>query len=352
MDLHVGLPNIGDRDAFHRRVIDILDSARFTNAGPFVREFEAKICEVTGVKYAVATCNATVALEILIRALDLKGEVIVPSFTFPATAHALSWLGIKPVFADIHPDTHLIDPRHVNELITPKTTGIIGVHIWGQRCDVLPLQEIADHHGLKLIFDAAHSFPYTGGFGEAEVFSFHATKFINSFEGGAIVTNNRSLARKCRRMKNFGFQNYEVRCRGTNGKMSEISAAFGLTSIESMDKFLECNTRNYMEYKHNLKDIKMLGYAPPNNDQYIVIQIPNRDQVMNLLWEKGIRARRYFYPGIHRMRPYNSPKSLPVTEKVCEEVLVLPTGECVSHKDIARISRLILSRVSGADSLS
>src|SRR5262249_29470985 len=159
----------------------------------------------------VAICNGTVALEIAIRALGLSGEVIVPSFTFIATAHALQWQGITPVFCDIDPQTHNLNPRRIDQLITPATTAILGVHLWGRTCDADALNEIANLRNLKLLFDAAHAFGCShkgrmiGNFGDAEVFSFHATKFFNTLEGGAVVTNNDELADKCRLMRNFGF---------------------------------------------------------------------------------------------------------------------------------------------------
>ncbi|MEI2422502.1 DegT/DnrJ/EryC1/StrS family aminotransferase, partial [Arthrospira platensis SPKY2] len=173
-------------------------------------------------------CNGTIALEILIRATELKGEVIVPSFTFIATAHALQWQEITPVFCDIDPKTHTLDPLAVEKMITPRTSGIIGVHVWGQPCNIEALTEIANQHNLKLVFDASHAFGCSyqgtmiGNFGEAEVFSFHATKFVNTFEGGAVVTNNDELAAKIRLMKNFGFAGFDnVIYIGTNGKMDE-----------------------------------------------------------------------------------------------------------------------------------
>jgi len=236
--LHVGRPNIGDRARLLKRIEDILDRRWLTNNGPYVQEFERRIAETIGVKHCIATCNGEMGLEIAIRALELKGEVIVPAFTFVASAHALQWQEITPVFADIDPETHLIHPASVRRLITPRTTAILGVHIWGQTCAIEALEEIAREHHLRLLFDAAHAFGCTrhgrsiGTFGDAEVFSFHATKFVNSLEGGAIVTNHDDLARKIRLMKNFGFFGYDdVGYIGTNGKMNEFSAAMGLTSL-------------------------------------------------------------------------------------------------------------------------
>ena len=194
--LHVGRPNLGDREAMLRRVNEIFDRRWFTNDGPLVKEFEARIQELVGVKHCVAMCNATIALEIAIRALELRGEVIVPAYTFIATAHALQWQEITPVFADMDPATHNIAPETIERLITPRTTGIIGVHVWGRPCDTEAIESIAEKHKLKVMYDAAHAFGCShrgqmiGSFGACEVFSFHATKFINCFEGGAVVTND------------------------------------------------------------------------------------------------------------------------------------------------------------------
>lgn len=195
--LHVGRPNIGDRDQFLRLAGEMFDRRWLSNNGPLVVEFEKRVAGHLGIKHCIAMCNGTIALEIAIRALGMTGEVIIPSYTFVATAHALHWQGITPVFADIDPDTHNLDPAAVRRMITSRTTGIIGVHLWGRPAPVEALQAIADEHGLQLMFDAAHAFGCShggkmiGSFGRAEVLSFHATKFFNTFEGGAVVTNRR-----------------------------------------------------------------------------------------------------------------------------------------------------------------
>jgi dTDP-4-amino-4,6-dideoxygalactose transaminase len=185
----------------------MLERRWLTNNGPLVQELERRLAEKLAVKHCIVMCNGTIALEIAVRALKLTGEVIVPSYTFIATAHALHWQGITPVFADIDPHTHVLDPDAVRRMITPRTTGIIGVHLWGRVAPVDELQKIADEQGLKLLFDAAHAFGCShsnrmiGAFGEAEVFSFHATKFFNTLEGGAVTTNNGALAEAMRLMR-------------------------------------------------------------------------------------------------------------------------------------------------------
>jgi dTDP-4-amino-4,6-dideoxygalactose transaminase len=367
--LHVGRPNIGNRQRFEARMTDILDRKWLTNGGKYVRELEDRIAEYVGVKHCIAMCNATVALEIVIRALGLTGEVIVPSFTFVATAHALQWQQIVPVFCDIDPATHNIDPRRVEELITPSTTGIIGVHLWGRACDTEALGAIARHHNLHLIYDAAHALACShegrmvGNFGDAEVFSFHATKFFNSFEGGAVTTNDDELANQIRLMKNFGFSGYDqVTFIGTNGKMSECSAAMGLTSLESLEDFIQQNHQNYQQYRDGLAgvpEIRLMTFDEKEkcNYQYIVMELDEagagigRDELVEVLHAENVIARRYFYPGCHRMEPYrsdypNAGLRLPLTERLVERVITLPTGTSVNARQISDICELIKWTVS------
>jgi dTDP-4-amino-4,6-dideoxygalactose transaminase len=259
-------------------------------------------------------------------------------------------------------------------MITPRTTGIIGVHLWGQPCDIEALGEIARRRNLKLLFDAAQAFGSSykgrmiGNFGNAEVFSFHATKFLNTFEGGAVVTNDDELAGKVRLMKNFGFADYdEVVHIGTNGKMNEASGAMGLTSLDSMDKFIAVNYHNYSQYKEQLAGIpgiRLLAYdeTEKRNFHYIVMQIDenvaniSRDQLQSILWAENILARRYFYPGCHRMEPYRSyfPHAgllLPNTERLAGQVLCLPTGTAVGPDDINKICQVIRLAIDNSNAI-
>ena len=362
--LHVGRPNIGNRDRLLERISDMLDRRWLTNAGTYVKEFEKNLSQLLGVRNCIAMCNGTVALEIAIRALGLSGEVIVPSFTFVATAHSLQWQEITPVFCDIDPDTYNIDCAKIEKLITPRTTGIIGVHLWGRHCAIADLEKIAERHGLHLIFDAAHALGCSshgsmiGSFGDAEVFSFHATKFINSFEGGAVATNDDELANRIRLMKNFGFAGYDkVIHIGTNGKMPESSAAMGLTSLESINDFIAHNLNNYRAYDHHLSGIpgvQLMRFdeGEKNNYQYIVVEIDkaitgvDRDTIMEILHAENIIARRYFYPGCHAMEPYRTTQPnagivLTNTKMVAEKVIVLPTGTSVTADDIMLICQII-----------
>ncbi|MDR1423549.1 MAG: aminotransferase class I/II-fold pyridoxal phosphate-dependent enzyme [Azoarcus sp.] len=365
--LHVGRPGIGNRAAFLRRVEQILDSRWLTNDGQMVRELERRIAQYIGVRHCVALASGTTALEVAARALDLSGEVIVPSWTFAATAHALYWQGITPVFADIDSETHNLSPQAVRRKITPRTTGIVGVHLWGRPAPVDALQAIADEYGLKLMFDAAHAFGNTckgrgiGNFGACEVFSFHATKAFSTIEGGAIATNDDDLAERARSMRNFGFRNADgAVCVGINGKMSEIHAAFGLTSLESLNEVIAVNQANYRDYADALGNVPGVALLPHDarersNFQYVVIEIredpkapprANRDEILTALHRHNVLARPYFWPGVHAMRPYrdlfpHADRDLPNTIEVAARILVLPTGADIDRKTIARIAAII-----------
>jgi dTDP-4-amino-4,6-dideoxygalactose transaminase len=372
--LHVGCPNIGDREAFLARVGAMLDRRWLTNHGPLVCEFEQRIAEFVGVKHAIAVCNATVGLELVIRAAGLHGEVIVPSYTFVATAHALQWQGVTPVFADIDPHTHSLDPLALERHITPRTTGIIGTHVWGNPCAVAALEEIARRRTLALMFDAAHAFGCShqgrmvGSFGLAEVFSFHATKFLNTFEGGAITTNDDDLARRLRLMKNFGFEGYDhVTYVGTNGKMPEVCAAMGLTNLDCIDDLIAVNRRNHDVYRRTLGTIAgltLFGYdeRERGNYQYVVAEVDeetmglSRDDLVQVLHAENILARKYFWPGCHEMEPYRSyyPHAgllLPETRRVAARVIVFPTGTAVSPHDIAIIGDVVSAAAQQAGAI-
>jgi dTDP-4-amino-4,6-dideoxygalactose transaminase len=367
----VGRPNIGDRARLLARFNEALDNRWLSNDGPVVQEFEERIARILGVKHCVSMANATIALEIVTRVLELSGEVIVPSFTFVATAHALQWQGITPIFCDIDPATHNIDPSQIEKLITSRTTGILGVHLWGRPCNIEAVITVAKAHDLKVFFDASHAFGcryrdrMIGSFGSAEIFSFHATKFINSAEGGAVTTDDDEIAYRVRLMKNFGFAGYDnVISIGINGKMSEISAAIGLTNLESADEFVRINRANFRAYQREIRGIPGIllllydeGTSP--NYQYVVVEVDaaragvSRDQLVMVLHAENVLARRYFYPGVHRMEPYRSDPvnqkiALPETEALGSRVLVLPTGTSVRPEDIAKICAVIRSAVANS----
>jgi dTDP-4-amino-4,6-dideoxygalactose transaminase len=372
--LHVGRPNIGNRVRLIDRINDILDCRWLTNGGKYVQAFEREIQEITGVRHCIAVCNGTMGLALAAKALGFSGEVIVPSFTFIATAHVMQWHGIKPVFCDVDPTTHNLDPEKLVSCINQDTSGILGVHVWGRPCAIERLTEIAQQFSMPLIFDAAHGFGCSyggqtfGNFGNAEVFSFHATKYVNSFEGGAITTNDDELAQKIRTMCDFGFVGVDrVISLGINAKMNEVSAAMGITSLESRDDFVLKNKRNYDRY-HEVFDgipgISMCEYDEANNSnyQYIVVEVDaqaaglDRDMLVEILQAENVLARRYFYPGCHRMEPYrtlypHAGESLPETERLVSRVMCLPTGTTVGSGDIDTIAGIIHLALSKAQEI-
>ena len=361
--LHVGTPNIGNREQFHRLVDEMFDRRWLTNHGVVLQEFQQRLQDYLGVKHCIPVSSGTMALQLAIRSLDLSGEVIMPSMTFVATAHALQWQGISPVFCDIDRETYTLDPARVESLITERTSGIMGVHLYSRPCDIEALQAVADRNKLSLMFDAAHAFGCSykgrmiGSFGRCEVFSFHATKVFNTFEGGAVATNDDALAEKIRLMENFGFVGFDaVDHLGTNGKMTEVCAAMGLVNLDQVDVFRNANRERYRLYRSLLDDvpnIKLMAFDEREscNWQYVVVELGNgfslsRDALVQKLHDHNVLARRYFWPGCHHLEPYCSTqpqagRNLAVTEDVAQRVVVLPTGTALSPDSVRRIVELI-----------
>ncbi len=361
--LHVGRPHVANREGFLRTTHEILDRLWLTNNGPVVQELERRIADYHQVRHCVAMCSGTLGLEIAIRALQLEGEVILPAHTYVATAHALYWHGLTPVFADIDPTTHNLDPESVRRLITDRTSAIIGVHLWGRLAPVEALQSLADHFNLKLIYDAAHAFGCSyqgkrvGNFGDCEVLSFHATKFFHTLEGGAVLTNQDGLAEQLRLMRNFGFAGVDqVVCAGTNGKLNEISAAMGLANLDALDALLAHNRQVYATYLETLADVPgihllSMDESQDSNCQYVVIETESdcklgRDEIIGALQAENILARRYFWPGCHRMMPYrelfpSAGRNLAQTEEVVERIIVMPAGFAVTPEMVPRITAVL-----------
>lgn len=371
--LVVGKPNLGNRATFDALVDSIWSSGRLTNDGPLVRQFEQRICDMLGVSHAVCVCNATLGLELVLSSLGLRagGEVIVPSFTFVATAHAVKRSGFSVKFADVGEGEHHVTVESVEAAMTDNTVAVLPVHVWGIGCDVRGLEELCARRGVPLIFDAAHAFlcrasraaglHMIGGYGIAEVFSFHATKFFNCGEGGVITTNDSALAERLRLQRNFGFTGYDrVESAGTNAKMSELHAALGLTNLRHVDDVLRRNSSNFEQYKVRLDGLPGVTLLEPSdvhvgaqrNYQYVVLEIDaelfgiSRDLLVRILGAEGIQARRYFYPGVHAHAPYADETgalaaTLPHTVALCERVCVLPTGMAVDSAAVESICGLV-----------
>lgn len=368
--LYVGRPNLLQKQKILAEIESVLDSYRLTNYGPQVQALEAALSEYLQVPHCIVVSNATLGLMAVLKALELKGEVIVPSFTFPATAHVLPWCGLQPVFCDIDPVSHQLDPDSVRNLISHRTSAILGVHLWGENADITALQALADQHQVRLIFDAAHALGCSyqgqmiGNFGDAEVFSFHATKFVNSLEGGAITTHNADLAAKLRLWINFGFDQHGVSILpGFNAKMNEVSAVVGLQSLADIPSLLDLNQVRYQAYQTGLADIpqiKLYTYQAQEkrNYQYIILEVHDqsalsRDQLHRILQAEGVVCRRYFSPGCHRLAPYQDLNNdLPATDALSQRVLALPNGTGIDLEQVQAICDLIRFSLTHAQSIN
>lgn len=317
-----------------------------TNNGSFHRQLEVKLADYLGVSQMSLFTNGTIALITALQALRITGEVITTPYTFVATAHSLIWNKNKPVFVDIDPGTFNIDPNKVEAAITPQTSAILAVHVYGRPCDTEKLQQIADVYGLKLIYDAAHAFGVSQNgesvlnHGDLSILSFHATKVYNTFEGGAIVCKDEKLKQRIDYLKNFGFADeVTVMAAGINGKMNEFQAALGLLQLDYIDQCLAARRTIANHYRDALKDIvgiKMLysHTEGEENNSYFPILIEaeyplTRDELYSKLREQDIYARRYFYPLVsdfpmYRGLPSADIKNLPVAKQISEQILCLP----------------------------
>lgn len=364
ISLHVNQPNVEGREIFQSYLDSAWDARWFTNDGPNVRELENKLRKYLQVGHCVLTSSGTAAMALIVQALNLEGEVIIPSFTFISTPHVLQMAGIKPIFCDIDSKNSNISWRHCEELITPDTSAVIGTHVWGNACNITRLQDICLKENIHLLFDAAHAFGCTHGrepiarFGTAEIFSFHATKTFHTFEGGAITTNDDALASQLRKLRNFGFDGYDrVEIVGTNAKMSEVHAAMGLANLASIDSIMLANKACHNSYFSRLKPIPGITMCSPksgekSNYQYIVANVCSkefglrRDQLLRVLHAENILARRYFYPGAHQCEPYrtlypHTTKHLPNTTEISNQVILLPGGTSIDEDRVSKICDLV-----------
>ncbi len=334
-----------------------------TNGGPFHQQLEKALCEYLGVEHVALFTNGTIALVTALQALRITGEVITTPYSFVATSHSLLWNGIKPVFADIDPNTLNIDPRSVEAAITPQTTAIMPVHCYGHPCDVDAIQKIADNYNLKVIYDAAHAFGVEDSdgsvlnHGDLSVLSFHATKVFNTFEGGAIVCPNAKTKVRIDRLKNFGHVGeVTVVAPGINGKMNEFSAALGLLQLKYIDHALARRKEIDAAYRERLKGVKGIhclndaGEKVANYAYFpILVQADypiRRDELCQNLKGIGIHPRRYFYPLIsdfpmYRGLPSANKGNLPVATVAAQQVLCLPIYPDLEMSVVDVITRFI-----------
>ena len=355
------LPNLADVAA---QLQDVWDSQWLTNNGPKHQALEQALQSTLAVPHVSLFNNGTIALVVACRSLRLSGEVITTPFTFPATPHVLTWNNIKPIFCDVDPVTMNMDAEKIESLITPGTTGILPVHVYGTPCDVGRIQEIADRYGLKVIYDAAHAFGVAvngvgiGNFGDISMMSFHATKMFHTAEGGALLFRDNHLKERIAFLKNFGIKNEEeVVMPGLNGKMNEIQAVIGLEVLKCLAKDTQRRKELVGVYRACLADMEGITLLPElpavkGNYQYFVIRVNqrdfgcSRDEVHAQFKRYNVFTRKYFYPlcsdyPCYRHIPSASPANLPVAQQVVKEVLCLPLYGKLTPDDIERIGAML-----------
>jgi dTDP-4-amino-4,6-dideoxygalactose transaminase len=352
---------------FEESLRKIWETHWLTNNGPFHQQLERELCSHLGVDHISLFSNGTLALITALQALDIRGEVITTPYSFVATCHALWWNNIKPVFADIDPETFNLDPGKIEAAITSETSAILPVHVYGTPCDSDRIGEIAARHGLRVIYDACHAFGVTRNgatiltHGDLSVLSFHATKVFNTFEGGAIISKTAEMKKKIDFLKNFGFEDeVTVVTPGINAKMNEVQAAFGLLQLKYVEELIEKRKRItglYRELLEGTDGISCMTLQPgvKLNYSYFPILVDEerygltRDRLYELLKEHQVFGRRYFYPLISRMTTYAhlksaDPSNLPVAERVAAQVICLPIYPDLPQETVHEISRIIRDR--------
>lgn len=362
--IYVTRPLLPPLEELSKSLQDVWDAQWLTNNGAKHKELENKLRDYLKVPQFSLFNNGTIALLVAIKALELTGEIITTPFTFAATAHSISWMGLEPVFVDIDPVTMCIDPNRIEEAITPRTSAIMPVHVFGIPCDVKEIQEIAYRHNLKVIYDAAHAFGTEidgtgiGNFGDITMYSFHATKLFNSAEGGALACKSEELKKKIDLLKNFGIKNEEEVIEvGINGKMNEIQAAMGLAVLEHIEEERQKRAiikQTYMENLKDIPDIKLMPDLPGvrSSYQYFAIRIDeeefgrSRDYVYEELKKYNVFARKYFHPlcsnfECYKHLPSADPKNLPVANKIGNGVLSMPFYGGLSEEDTRKISQIV-----------
>jgi dTDP-4-amino-4,6-dideoxygalactose transaminase len=364
--IYVTRPLLPPLESLHARLAEIWQARWLTNDGEQAVQLRKAIAAHLDVPQVSLFNNGTIALLAAVRALGMTGEVITTPFTFPATPHAISWSGATPVFCDIDPVSLTIDPAKIEALITPKTTGILAVHVYGIPCDVEALQAIANRRGLKVIYDAAHAFGTRirgigiGNFGDASMFSFHATKLFHTAEGGALTCPSADTRVAFDHLKNFGILNQEqVREVGINGKMNELQAALGLAVLDCVGEEIRQRKAIIGRYRERFDGIEGITVMREPDDvdsscQYFVVRINeqafgcSRDVVFDALKQYNVMARKYFYPlctdyECYRDLPTAAPARLPVAGRAVQEVLCLPLYGTLPLDAVDRICDIVQS---------
>lgn len=353
-------PLLPPLDEFFSYLEDIWDKKWLTNNGYYHQELERALCEYLKVPYISLFTNGTLPLICALQALRISGEVITTPYSFVATTHSLWWNGIKPVFVDIDPQTCNIDPDKIEAAITPKTTAIMPVHVYGKPCNTEKLQEIADKYGLKVIYDAAHAFGVEVGgksiidAGDMSTLSFHATKVYNTIEGGALVCHDEKTKQRIDYLKNFGFADETtVVAPGINGKMDEIRAAYGILNLKYVDRAIEARHQIAIRYRRELRNVSGISFMEDmpgvkHNYSYFPIFVNaeqygmTRDELYFKMREANVFGRRYFYPLISEFSTYRglssaNPENLPNAYRMANSVICLPMHHALSKDEVGRV---------------
>lgn len=354
-NIYVTMPTLAPLEEVNELMKGIWETGIMTHNGPLVQRFEKECAEHLGVPNLVSCVNGTIGLQMAIRALQLKGEIITTPFTFIATINSILWEGCTPVFVDIDPETLCIDPKMIEEKITYHTVGIMPVHVFGNCCDIEAIDAIAKKHHLKVIYDACHSVGvnYKGKsifqYGDISVTSFHATKMLNTTEGGGCFTLDKELDEKLRRIRFFGFENHaDIVEDGTNGKMTEVHAAVGIANLKYLDVALADRKKKYAMYKDTLSKDSTLSFQRINEGcNYSYFPVIFKDEkallkVQKKLNENHIFPRRYFWPSVNTFTKLVPYVPMPVSENIASRILCLPLYYTLSEEDMNRIMNIII----------
>ena len=360
-------------DEFVRYLEQIWGAKWITNNGCFHQQLEEALSDYLGVEYISLFTNGTLPLVTALQALEIKGEIITTPYSFVATSHAIWWNGLKPVFVDVDPTTGCLNPDRIEEAITPRTSAIMPVHVYGTPCDVDRIQQIAEKYNLKVIYDAAHAFGVRSGdrsilnSGDISTLSFHATKTYNTIEGGALICHSAEMKRRIDYLKNFGFEDeVTVVAPGINSKMDEVRAAYGLLNLKYVDKAIARRKDIAHFYVNQLKDVEgLLLYKPISNSflnhstvlnySYFPIFVDSerygltRDELYERMKSKSIFARRYFYPLITDFAPYvdypsAAKNNLPVANRFASTVICLPMHHELTDRDVITVVDLLINK--------
>jgi dTDP-4-amino-4,6-dideoxygalactose transaminase len=355
--IYVTQPSLAPLNEFTQLLEGVWERGILTHNGPLVQQFESQISQILGLNNFIAVANGTLAIQMAIKALELKGEIITTPFTWVATLSAIQWEGCTPIFSDIDSDTLNLDPNKIEAKITKNTVAIMPVHVFGNPCDVIAIEAIAQKHGLKVIYDAAHAVGSTFNnrslleFGDISATSLHATKLINTAEGGGCITTNNELFEKLKRIRFFGHSNTkDIVEEGFNGKLTEVHAALGIANLRYYNEVLDDRKQKYFKYKQALSDLNYIKFQKikfgESNYSYFPIIFDSEERLLLTeakLNKSNIFPRRYFYPSVNTYSKIVSYDAMPISEEISKRILCLPLYWKLTEDELLNIIEIIKS---------